>query len=264
MRIDFHTHVFPPKLAAGAIDHLAKASGYLPETDGTIEGLLAKMDAWGVDTAVTANIAVTPRSEKKVNDFAIATNDLKRIVAFGSVHPASENAISELYRLKAAGIRGIKLHPEYQEFDIDDPTAYPIYETCQSLGLVILFHAGFDVAYPNSRKSYPDRAANVIREFPALNIVLAHFGANRGTEEVHKTLIGQHVYFDCSLIYEQGLTPAEAENMIRAHGVDKILLATDCPWGSIPKAEAFLSEMNLTQSELTQIRYGNAKRLLDI
>ena len=264
MRIDFHTHVFPPKLAVGAIDKLAKESGYIPETNGTIEGLLAKMDIWGVDTAVTANIAVTPHSEKKVNDFAIATNDLQRIVAFGSVHPASEQAICELHRLKEAGIKGIKLHPEYQQFDIDDPIAYPIYETCQSLGLVTLFHAGFDVAYPDSRRAYPDRAANIIRDFPDLKIVLAHFGANHGAGEVRETLVGKNVYFDISLLYEQGLTPVEAETMIRTHGADKILMATDCPWGSIPKVEAFLAETDLTQDELFQIRYGNAKRLLGI
>ena len=263
MRIDFHTHAFPDKLAPSAIDGLAKASGYRPETDGTVRGLIAKMDEWGVDLAVVANIAVTPRSEQKVNDFAIETNDMHRIAAFGSVHPASEHAIAELHRLKAAGIRGIKLHPEYQGFDIDDKAAYPIYEACNNLGLVVLFHAGWDVAYVSSRRAYPDKAISVIRDFPDLKIVLGHFGANRAIEETKALLVGTHAYFDLSLTNEY-LTPDEVAAVIRAHGTDKILFGTDCPWGNPTVMEAFLTEMPLSDVEKEQIRYRNAAALLGL
>jgi len=263
MLIDFHTHAFPDKLAHGAIDGLAKASGYVPETDGTIAGLLAKMDAWGVDLSVVANIAVTPRSEQKVNDFAIATNDMHRIAALGSVHPASAHAISEIHRLKEAGIRGIKLHPEYQEFDIDDKAAYPIYETCEQLGLFILFHAGWDVAYPESRRAYPDRAIRVIRDFPHLKLILAHFGANHAADEVFSTLVGTHAYFDISLVYEL-LTPETVETIIRAHGADKILFGTDCPWGNPAKVQAILAATTLTDVQKEQICWKNAASLLGI
>jgi len=263
MLIDFHTHAFPDKLAPGAIDGLAKSSGYIPETDGTISGLIAKMDAWGVDMSVVANIAVTPRSEKKVNDFAIETNDLKRIAAFGSVHPASEQAISELHRLKEAGIKGIKLHPEYQNFDIDDKAAYPIYQTCQELGLIILFHAGWDVAYVDSRRAYPDKSLAVLRDFPELKIVLGHFGANRAIRETEALLCGSHAFFDISLTNEY-LTPKEVADVIKKHGPKKILFGTDCPWGNAAKMAAFLAQMPLTDAEKEQIRWKNAAGLLGL
>ncbi len=262
MLIDFHTHAFPDRLAEGAISGLAKASGYIPETNGTISGTIEVFDKWGVDMGVVQNIAVSPKSERKVNDFAIESNG-GRIVAFGSVHPLSENAVSELHRLCENGIKGIKLHPEYQGFNIDDEVAYPIYKTASELGLIVMFHAGWDVAYPESRRAYPERSARVLEKFPDMKVVLAHFGANRAKDETNIFLVGKNVYFDISLV-QDFLTPAECADICLRHGIDKILFGTDCPWGNAVKTEEFLRKMPLSNEDKDKIRYKNALRLLGI
>ncbi len=263
MLIDFHTHAFPDNLANGAISGLAKTSGYIPSTDGTIKNTIEKFDQWGVDIGVVQNIAVSPKSEKKVNDFAISSNDLRRIVAFGSVHPNSPDGVNELHRLKENGIKGIKLHPEYQGFNIDDDVAYHIYSTCSKLGLIVLFHAGWDVAYPDSRRAYPERSARVLDKFPDMKVVLAHFGANRAADETVKYLVGSNAYFDISLV-QDFLTPDECADICKRHGTDKILFGTDCPWGDALKTNDFLEKMPLTDDEKEQIRYKNALKLLDM
>ena len=145
MLIDFHTHAFPPKLAGRAVAQLSRSAGGLePQTDGTLESLKAVMDADGVDLSVVLTIATNPGQMHKVNDYAFEMDRDDRIVAFGSVHPDAPDALEELERIKAAGLKGVKLHPEYQGFYADEERMRPIYRKISQLGLITLFHAGED------------------------------------------------------------------------------------------------------------------------
>ena len=127
MIIDFHVHVFPDVLAQKTIPLLAQRAGLSPYTDGTVDGTFAKMQASGVDKAVLQNIATNPRQMVKVNDFAISCLGREEFIPFGSIHPEADFE-PELDRLKEAGIRGIKLHPDYQDFFIDGPGMQRVYE----------------------------------------------------------------------------------------------------------------------------------------
>ena len=49
MIIDFHTHTFPDKIAAAAIDKLQHASHSKAFTSGTVSGLQASMQRAGID-----------------------------------------------------------------------------------------------------------------------------------------------------------------------------------------------------------------------
>ncbi|MCL2071091.1 MAG: hypothetical protein FWH07_02525 [Oscillospiraceae bacterium] len=128
--LDFHTHIFPENLAERATSHLAKTSGnMLVYSTGTKDDLIRIMDESEVTTSVVLNIATNEKQMKNVNDFAISVNGYKgKLVSFGSVYPHSERAIEELHRLHESGIKGIKLHPEYQEFFVDDDKFAPLYE----------------------------------------------------------------------------------------------------------------------------------------
>ncbi len=141
MIIDFHVHTFPDKLAPRVIPKLSEAAGIEPQTDGTINDTLEKMKEWGVDRAVILNIATAPTQQNTINSVAAENNHLP-LYTFGSVHPDGEDKISELKRIKELGLYGIKMHPEYQQFYVDDEKALPIYEECSALGLPIVFHAG--------------------------------------------------------------------------------------------------------------------------
>ena len=144
--IDFHTHCFPEKIAEKALASLSHCSGdALPFHKGTAESLLKQALSGGADGAVVLNIATNPRQQASVNNFAIETNNrFPNLFAFGSIHPESPDALDELVRIHEAGLLGVKLHPDYQHFYVDEERMLPIYEKIASLGLITVFHAGVD------------------------------------------------------------------------------------------------------------------------
>ena len=148
MLIDFHTHAFPEVISKKAIDKLAYLSGGLaPQTVGTVSSLKQEMKKDGVDISVVLSIATNPNQQINVNNFAKKINDEKHIFAFGSVHPDAENVFEELERIKDMGLKGVKFHPEYQNFYVDDEKMKPIYKKISSLGLITVFHSGYDYGY---------------------------------------------------------------------------------------------------------------------
>lgn len=150
MIIDMHTHCFPDPLAEKAMPMLALRSGNpCPAFDGTASGLKESVLSGGADRAAVLNIATNAHQQKKVNDFAISLLGDSVLIPFGSVHFESPDAISELDRLHDAGIKGIKLHPDYQGFFADDERMFPIYEKIGSLGMITVFHAGVDIGVPD-------------------------------------------------------------------------------------------------------------------
>ena len=167
MIIDFHTHAFPDSLAPRAIPALAESSSLTPNHDGTICGLTKALDESGVEKAVVLSIATKPHQENSVNTFAISLLENPRIIPFGSVFPGSDTWREQLARLRDAGIKGIKLHPEYQGFFIDSDDAMPIYEECGKLGLIVTFHAGADAAFPPPVHASPERLNFVCSSFPS-------------------------------------------------------------------------------------------------
>lgn len=121
MLIDFHTHAFPDAISGNAINKLSFVSGGLePQSEGTVSSLKTEMEKEGVDISVVLSIATNPKQQTNVNNFANEINDEKSIFAFGSVHPEAENVFDELERIKSMWLKGVKFHPEYQKFYVDD------------------------------------------------------------------------------------------------------------------------------------------------
>ena len=129
MIIDFHTHAFPERLAARALNTLKVKIDREPNTDGTVDGLISKMNDWGIDFSVICNIATNPRQQENVNTFAIdIRKSTDKLIPLGSIHPESDSIEGELIRLKNAGIKGIKIHPDYMGCELDDPKLDTVYE----------------------------------------------------------------------------------------------------------------------------------------
>ena len=163
MLIDFHTHCFPDKIAPKAIEKLSFTSGGLtPYTDGTVSGLKDSMKKGGVDASVVLNIATNAHQQHSVNDFAASINDNKTIFSFGSVFPFSEDAFDELERIKELRLKGVKLHPDYQGFNVDDIRLKPLYKKISELGLITVFHAGFDYGFAPPYGATPDKMARAL------------------------------------------------------------------------------------------------------
>lgn len=264
MVIDFHTHCFPDKLAEKALPILRQRSGITrPFHDGTVSGLLELAKSNGVDCSVVLNIATNPNQQSKVNDFAISLKEVDGIVPFGSVHPDSSDALTELERLKANGIKGVKLHPDYQDFFVNDKKMLPIYKKIASLGMITLFHCGFDIGYPEPVHCTAQALAEVLPVFDGAPVVAAHFGGIWSLPETRKYLAGKNVYLDTAYCYGT-ITPRYAKEVIGIHGADKILFASDAPWNAPWQDIELIKCFGLNEDEEKAVLGENARKLLGL
>lgn len=269
MLIDFHVHMFPDALAVKTLPKLSRISGNESGdapyyTDGTLDGTLKKMDEWGVDIAVTQHIATSPRSMHKVSDFAAFVRS-ERLYSFGSVHPLAPDALEELDRIKEMGLDGIKLHPDYQDFFVDDDGMHPLYEKMAQLGLPVLFHAGWDPFSPEIVHAQPVRIARVLDAHPTLTVIGAHVGGLCRYDEVEQHLVGrENLYLDIAMSAPYVTDYDQYARILRAHGAQRVLFASDCPW-STPIAElAMLDRVGFDAQQRDLVMFGNAMRLLGI
>ncbi len=263
MLIDFHTHCFPDHLAPKALQNLQQVVHRAPCTDGTSKDLLEKCGGWGVDAAVCLNIATSPAHQTKVNDFAISINDRQQIFAFGSVHAENPDAVQEIYRLHEAGILGIKLHPDFQNFDVLDRRMVPIYDACAEVGMLCLFHSGRDPISPDHVHVQPDQVLRIRKLFPRLRMILAHMGGLSMWDEVEEKLLGTGIFMDTA--YTKGqLPPEQFVRMIHKHGAENILFGSDCPWQSSRETADYIDSLPISSVEKDRIYYQNAKELLQM
>ncbi len=263
MLIDFHTHAFPEKLAHRAISKLCyDCGGVQPQTDGTLASLKEEMTKDGVDISVVQSIATNPAQQKNVNDFAIQMNRDPAIVAFGSVHPDAPDALEELERIQAAGLKGIKLHPEYQGFFADDEKMRPIYKKISQLGLVTLFHAGEDYGFTPPYHCTPDTLRRALRWFDA-PVVAAHWGGLGCGQEVLETLCGENIWFDLSFGYSS-MPKYLAQAIVDKHTPDRLLFGSDMPWHRPSMELKLLQTLDISQNDRDKICFQNAWRLLNL
>lgn len=263
MMIDFHTHCFPEKIAQRAISGLEyNSGGVIPNTEGTLNSLLKKMDSDGVDISVVLHIATNARQQHSVNDFAASIQN-DRIISFGSVYPDAPDVFEELERIKELGLLGVKLHPEFQNFYVDDAKMKPIYKKISELGLITLFHAGMDVGYRPPYHCTPERLERALSWFSS-PVVAAHLGGLDESQEVIKRLCGkENLYLDTAYSYGIVAKPVLSD-IIEAHGVDKILFGSDCPWHRPDWEKKMIDSLELTNDDKEKIYYKNAKKLLKL
>ena len=262
MIIDFHTHMFPDKIAKGTIDFLAGVCKMTPYTDGTYEGLKKETLASGVDLSVALPIVTKPSQFDSVNAFASHYQG-KPVLSFGSIHPDCEDYKGKLRRIKEMGFKGIKLHPDYQEVYFNDIRYKRIISFASELDLIISVHAGLDPKCPDDIHCTPSMSAEVIRDTEAPKLVLAHMGGNAKWDEVEEYLVGKQVYFDTGVVLDK-MPEEQFIRIVRTHGADKILFATDSPWSGQKEFLKIMEEMPLTEEEREKILGENARRLLGI
>ncbi len=261
MIIDFHTHIFPDKLAAAAIPKLEKAGGITAHTNGTRQGLLDSMVRAGVDKSVVCTVATRPEQFEPILNWAAKFAD-ERLIPFPSVHPAAPDCLRQIDRIKKAGFKGIKMHPYYQDFYLNEARLTPIYERISAHGLILLLHTGFDPAFPKIRRADPARIVRVAEQFPKLKLVASHLGAWRLWDEVRDILCGRQIYMDISFALDF-LEPARAREIIISHPADFLLFGSDSPWTDQRATMELLTRLDLEAELHCKIMGGNARRLLD-
>lgn len=269
MIIDFHTHIFPDRIAARAVDTLVKnlervqSQAAQPVIPATLDGLRDSMRSNNIDMSVVMPIATSVKQYASINSFAASINGMDGIISFGSLHPMQENWEEALYDIKEKGLPGIKLHPEYQQFYIDSPESVRILKKCEELGLLVTLHMGIDPGFVPPAHCMPDRLRRVLDTVSGENIIAAHLGGWMAWDDVEKYLVGTPVYFDTSYIMND-IDPKQLLRIVENHGYDKILFATDSPWEAQGETVRYLSGLGIGEEDLNKIFSGNAKKLLKL
>ena len=281
--IDCHTHTFPGRIAATALETLSGNSHTRPFTDGTEEGLRQAMARAGVDRAVILPVATSPHQVEKVNDASLRINEHTEetgLISFGCMHPDYPDWHRELGRIAAAGIRGVKLHPVYQHVPINDPRCVRILARAAELGLAVTIHAGIDIGFPGRDEASPERLDRAIRQAGEGTYILAHMGSWRQWKEAAELLAGRGLYVDTAFSLgrlspkgddfpwtEEGLqmmVPPDFVRQVEAFGADHVLFGTDSPWADEAAAAAEILALPLPAAEKELILHGNAERLLGL
>lgn len=270
MIIDAHTHIYPQKIAAKAIAKLEARSGVPAQVNGLKDGLCASMKEAGIDYSLLLPVATSAKQVDVINEEAARTNaqaEENRLFSFAGIHPETENYKEVLRRVKALGLKGIKLHPDYQDAFFNDIRYKRIVQEATELGLYMIVHAGEDIGLPDPIHCRPEHVLDVVKDTQSDKIILAHMGGWRLWEEVKEKLIEAPVYFDSSFSqdYISGvsglLSREEFVAMVRRIGANRILFGTDSPWSGQKDGVEWIKQTALTQEEKEQIFHKNFERL---
>ncbi len=289
MIIDFHTHSFPEEIAARTIPKLAEKGNIKNYTNGTKEELRMSMKKADINYSIILPIATKPTQTEKINLLAAKTNETSKntgLISFGSVHPDNENYRQILTEAKNSGIKGIKLHPYYQNTRADDEKIIRLVDCIENLGLITIFHAGLDVSFDDDCFASPEQFFNLYMKLKPERLVLAHMGGWRLWDDVEKLLCGLPIYLDTSFTLGKMRTffPINSEQsdllqpivncnrisdeqfirIVKRHGADKILFGSDSPWSDQSEALEKLNNIGLTCDELSLIKGKNAQKLLNL
>ena len=269
MVIDFHTHVFPDKIAERTISLLSSKANIKAHTDGSESGLISSMERAGVDSSVALPVVTAPKQFDSINSFAAAVNEKykdkeRRIISFAGIHPYCEDLEGKMRYIKEQGFLGIKLHPDYQGVFFDDERYIKILTLAEELDLICVTHAGVDGGFPGEEvRCTPSRIKKVLKSAPHSKLVLAHMGSNEMAEEVYETLAGEDVYFDTAYVL-RFIGKDLFTKILNKHGADKILFASDTPWASQSEDVNILRSFGLSPEDGEKIFEKNARKLLGI
>lgn len=255
---DTHAHIFPDKVAAKVVATLENYYHMKWSGDGSVGDLTASMERNHVERAVILSCATKPEQVCAINDYlhSVQRSDPQRFCAIGTLHPDYPKVLQELERFPALGLRGVKLHPDFQHIYIDEPKMFPVYEAIENSGLPILIHVGDE----RTDFSSPWRLARVLDRFPDLKVIAAHLGGYSDWDGAWKHLVGRNLWFDTSSALWR-LPVDEARRLAHAHGADKLLFGSDYPAVHHEQAIADVLALEFSEAENELIFYRNAEKL---
>lgn len=257
--IDMHTHVYPDPIAAKAAKSIRNYYHLGDDMDGTISTLLERGGAAGVYHYLILPVAVKPEHVRNINIFTRnQVNAHSCFTGFGTIHAGMEDLMGEVDWIRSAGLKGLKIHPDCQRFNIDDPRLFPLYEEVQG-NLPLMIHLGD----ANFDYSHPARLRRVLDLFPGLEVCAAHFGGHTMYETAKEYLSDTNCILDISstLMFLDART---AEDYVNHYGAERLAFGTDYPvWDPVMEVQRFLS-LNLSDVQKEQIAWKTASRFLNL
>ena len=161
--------------------------------------------------------------------------------------------------MKAEGLRGVKLHPDFQKFEISAPCMDEAYEAMAQLNLPVLFHTG-DRRY---HFSSPSHIPIIRRRHPHLKIICAHFGGYTEWDEAEKCLKGEDIWVDSSSSFF-ALGAERVRHLISLYGEERVLFGSDYPMWSVGDEIQNILSLNLPGRVNEQVFSGNLSKLLNL
>ncbi len=277
MILDFHAHTFPEKIARKALGTLAKSGEVKYYLNGTTEDLQRSMAEAGVDYSVLLPVATRAGQTDTINRTALEINEHTEdtgILSFGGIHPDNDNYRDIIRMLAAHHVKGIKLHPVFQNTYMDDIRYMRIVECACEYGMIIMIHAGYDNSFPGIDFVLPRHITPLLDRIRPDKMILAHMGGWGCWDEVEEQIVGRDVYLDTSFTItpfrqtdgsQSGIEPLDSGQflrIIRKHGVSKILFGSDSPWAAQDEAIQTLRDSGLSKEECDRILGENGGRLL--
>jgi hypothetical protein len=278
--IDFHTH---PVLIQEFMDKFPNYKRVAREVFGIgnnfqpLETFFLQMDVAGIDKAVLLPIAC----ERARRD-AVSSNEQvaelcatsKRFIGFASVDPMKPEAAKELeLAITVMGLKGLKLDAALQDFDLNHPKVFEVYETAAALGIPVLIHTGMSwapgVALEQGRPLLLEKA---IGRFPRLTFVLAHWGWPWVWEATALALKYPNMFLDTSCLYYD--SPKEFYQFVFSKEIpttlierslqNQVVFGSNYPRVEIKNMVKALKSLSLTEHCMEKILRTNAERLLGI
>lgn len=266
--IDAHCHVFPDKIADKSKENVGKYYDLPMYTRGTSEELnritgssrLINGKKYQIKYQLICSPAVTASQTKHINDFILElVQKNSEYIGFGTLHPDNEDYAEIVDWIKASGLKGVKFHPDFQRFDIDDSRMYPIYRYISDCGLPVLFHAG-DM---NLEYSSPKKIKKIVNDIPELKVIAAHTGGYLRWKESIELEPSENLYFDISSSLSF-LSQKQFMEFIERFGYKKFFFGSDFPmWYPYGELEKFL-DMGLGEDAERAIEYDNFAEFIGI
>ena len=260
--LDAHCHIYPDKIAQKAADATGKFYETTSSMDGTVATLSEAGKNAGISHFVVQSVATTPHQVSSINRFIAESvkNSGGTMTGFGTMHPDSDDMVRDIEEILSLGLKGIKLHPDIQNFKIDDFRMLKIYELCEKNSLPVLMHTG-DKRYDNSN---PNRLVPILETYTDLIVIGGHFGGYSVWDDAEKYLTGYDNFYVDTSSSMWVISPERAKELIYAYGVDKVLFGTDYPlWTPQAELDRFMA-IDLPEDERKKILWDNAAKLLNI
>lgn len=263
MYIDSHIHAFADSIAEKAVSKLQAVAQIEPQTDGTIRGAEKLLEQCGIDYGVLLPVATKPTQQTTINNWA--KEEYKgRFISFGTVHPDAADVTEEITRVKELGLKGIKLHNDYQGVFIFDDRCKPIYKRCEELGLPVVFHMGRDPISPNVHRAMPYDLLELHENYPKLKIIGAHMGGVYAWESVYHYIAGvENIWLDTAFTADY-IDRELFGAIVKKHGADRILFGSDLPWSHPDKEKQMIAELDVSDDDKEKIYWKNAVELMGL
>lgn len=277
--IDVHVH--PPTkeflIDSGGryVEAAAKKFGHAIELR-TFEQMLEEYTRCGVEKLVLFawDAETTSRMPRVDNEFVakVAERYPERIVGFASVDPHKKSAVKDLeYAIRELNLTGLKLHPQVQAFEPNDPAYYPLYSKCVELGVPVTFHTGSTYwgagleggGGVKLRFSAPMLLDDVAADFPELKLIMAHPGWPWQDEQLAIATHKNNVYIDLS-----GWSPKYFQPLLITYMTklipQKFLFGTDYPMLTPQRWLQDFETLGMSPEIKAMILRENAKKLLKL